>query len=220
MSWYSGGNLYASSWTSSNYAGHGILAENAPSTGEDGPALGYKAEWFGSEVRFELITPPSNGTLELYEDTSFIYSGNGTVDNFVLQAYINGAAEAEQTTVNINPAVATTTATAAFTMPQMSVSIQAEPDSQVVVSSVAFTMPQMQVAASANTIVPVFSASVNFTMPQIIISAQGRMHKVDTAKIKIGMPQMQVSIDATQRVGPTTGTYTQPSSRPVNFKLN
>lgn len=101
MSWLSGGEFHAPAWTSSSYPGHGILAENAPSTGDSGPSLGYKPEWFGSEVRFELVTPPTHGTIELFEDTSFIYTGDGSTDSFILQAFVDGVAEAEATTVNL-----------------------------------------------------------------------------------------------------------------------
>lgn len=94
--------LHASRVTLSVYPGHGILAENAPSNGESGPALGYRAEWFGKEVRFELVTPPAYGTMQLFEDTSFIYTGNGTPDSFELQAYLDGIAEPATETVLLN----------------------------------------------------------------------------------------------------------------------
>lgn len=96
--------LHAGQVTLSVFPGRGILAENAPSDGDNGAALAYKPEWFGSEIRFEVITLPAHGTLEFFEDTSFIYTGDGTADSAVLQAYIDGVAEVEQTTINFLPA--------------------------------------------------------------------------------------------------------------------
>lgn len=95
------GSLFAEGPTISAYLGYGILAENAPADGENGAALGYKPEWFGSEIRFEVVTPPSFGTLDLSEDTSFAYTGTGQEDSFVLQGFVDGIAEAETTTVNL-----------------------------------------------------------------------------------------------------------------------
>lgn len=217
MSWCSGGNLYAGSWTSSNYAGLGILFENLPATGENGASpLLNDGGVAGDEVRWELLSASGVTLTEFNEDGSFASNGIGS---FTYRSFVNNASVGDFT-VTINSAAQVLTATVNLTMPQMSVSVQAEHDSQVVASSVAFTMPQMQVLAAGNTIVPVFSASVNFTMPQMIVQVNRELNTYNTTKIRIGMPQMQVSIDATQRVGPTTGTYTQPSGRPVNFKLN
>lgn len=217
MSWYSGGNLYAGSWTSSNYAGLGILFENLPATGENGGSpLLNDGGVAGDEVRWELLSASGVTLNEFNEDGSFVSNGIGS---FTYRSFVNNVSVGDFT-VTINSAAQALTAAVNFTMPQMSVSVQAEHDSQVVVSSVAFTMPQMQVLAAGNTIVPVFDADVLFSMPQMVVSAQGRMHKVDTAKLRVGMPQMSVSMEATQQIGPAIGTYTQPSSRPVNFKLN
>lgn len=101
MSWVTG-ELYAGSWTSSRYYGHGILAENAPSEGEHGASILYLSEYFGKEVRAELITPPQHGTLDLREDGSFGYIGDGTSDSFVVLIYADGAPEAENRTIALN----------------------------------------------------------------------------------------------------------------------
>lgn len=98
------GSLFAEGPTISAYPGYGILAENAPSDGENGPALGYRPEWFGKEVRCEVVVQPTNGTLEIFEDTSFIYTGNGQPDTAQVQFYLDGIAEPAPETLQLNPA--------------------------------------------------------------------------------------------------------------------
>ncbi|KKO49813.1 hypothetical protein VT06_04250 [Arsukibacterium sp. MJ3] len=98
------GSLFPDAITVSAYSGFGVLAENAPSSGDQGPSLGYRAEWFGSEVRFEVVTQPSHGTIQLFEDTSFIYTGDGTSDTMVVQGYIDGVELAETETLTFVPA--------------------------------------------------------------------------------------------------------------------
>ncbi|PKM17399.1 MAG: hypothetical protein CVV11_19770 [Gammaproteobacteria bacterium HGW-Gammaproteobacteria-15] len=103
MSWLTG-ELHANGWTASRYPGFGILAEDAPSTGESGPALGYRPEWFGKQVRVEVVTQPIHGTLQPFEDTSFIYTGNGTADTAELQFFLDGIAQPATEPLTLNPA--------------------------------------------------------------------------------------------------------------------
>jgi hypothetical protein len=96
--------LHAGRVTLSVYPGRGILADNAPSAGDSGPALGYRAEWFGKEVRCEIAVQPTNGTLELFEDTSFIYTGDGQADTAEVQIFLDGVAEPTTEPLQFNPA--------------------------------------------------------------------------------------------------------------------
>lgn len=98
--------LHAGRVTLSVYPGRGILAENAPSEGDNGPALGYRPEWFGKEVRAEVVTPPQHGTLELFEDTAIIYTGNGTPDTAELQWLLDGVAEPATEPLTFNQSAA------------------------------------------------------------------------------------------------------------------
>lgn len=97
------GSLFAEGPTISAYPGYGILADYAPSDGENGPALGYRPEWFGKQVRCEVVVQPTNGTLEIFEDTSIIYTGNGQPDSAQLQFYLDGIAEPAPETLQFNP---------------------------------------------------------------------------------------------------------------------
>lgn len=96
------GSLFTEGPTVSAYPGYGILAEDAPSTGESGPALGYRPEWFGKQVRVEVVTPPSHGTLQIFENTSCIYTGNGTPDTAELQFYLDGIAQPATEPLTLN----------------------------------------------------------------------------------------------------------------------
>lgn len=162
--------LHAGRVTLSVYPGHGILAENAPSDGENGPALAYKPEWFGSEIRYEIITPPSNGQLDFDEKTTFTYTGNGQPDSFVLQGFRDGLAEGELTTVNILAAATDIEATIAFNMPQFGIGITAESDQPSNGALVSFFMPQFSFAADADNTLPDYQAGIGFTMPQFSIT--------------------------------------------------
>ncbi|KKO43930.1 hypothetical protein WG68_18135 [Arsukibacterium ikkense] len=92
LSWLTG-ELH-SGWTSSAYAGQGIVAAQVPATGENGPSLLYAdaLQHPGSELRYELSQPPAHGSLTLFEDGSFIYQGNGSLDGVSYQLFIDGVA--------------------------------------------------------------------------------------------------------------------------------
>ena len=77
MSWASNPDSSLSGgWLSSAYPGLGIIGSAIPTTGDNGgsPVLndGISA---GKEYRWALVTPPASGTITLYEDLTFEFSG-------------------------------------------------------------------------------------------------------------------------------------------------
>jgi hypothetical protein len=87
--------LVPSGWLSSRYAGHGVLAEDIPSAGLDGPSALYGAVSLpadnGKEIRGYLTRWPA-APLDIDEDGTFTYSGGP--DYFEFALYADGAANA------------------------------------------------------------------------------------------------------------------------------
>jgi hypothetical protein len=85
--------LVPAGWLSSRYAGHGVLAEDIPSTGLDGPSPLYGAVTLpadnGKEIRGYLTRWPA-APLDIEEDGTFSYSG--APDYFEFALYADGAA--------------------------------------------------------------------------------------------------------------------------------
>jgi hypothetical protein len=79
--------LVPSGWLSSRYAGHGVLAEDIPSTGLDGPSALYGAVTLpadnGKEIRGYITRWPA-ATLDIDEDGTFTYSGGPDYFEFLL----------------------------------------------------------------------------------------------------------------------------------------
>ena len=102
MSWLSGGELHSGAWTSSNYAGLGILFENLPTTGGNGGSpLLNDGGVNGDEVRWELLTTSGITINEFNENGSFASDGIGS---FTYRSYINNVAVAPDFTVTVNAA--------------------------------------------------------------------------------------------------------------------
>ena len=77
MSWASNPDSALSvGWLSSAYPGLGILGSAIPATGDNGgsPVLNDGISPT-KEYRWALVTPPASGTITLYEDLSFEFSG-------------------------------------------------------------------------------------------------------------------------------------------------
>jgi hypothetical protein len=79
--------LVPSGWLSSRYAGHGVLAEDIPSTGLDGPSALYGAVTLpadnGKEIRGYVTRWPA-APLDIEEDGTFTYSGGPDYFEFLL----------------------------------------------------------------------------------------------------------------------------------------
>lgn len=99
------GGLGVSGWLSSAYPGGGILGVDIPTDGEAG---GSPAANDGisptSEYYWRIVTPPASGTLQVFEDLTFIWSADGETgsDSFVYELVEDYAS---QGTVSITLAV-------------------------------------------------------------------------------------------------------------------
>lgn len=101
MSWLSGGELHSGAWTSSNYAGLGILLDNLPTTGDNGGSpLLNDGGVSGDEVRWELLNSSGVTLTEFNEDGSFASDGVGS---FTYRSFVNNASVGDFT-VTINAA--------------------------------------------------------------------------------------------------------------------
>jgi hypothetical protein len=74
--------------------GLGVLGSQVPSEGVDGPSpiydgLSLPAE-ANDEFRIVILTTPTLGTLFVYEDTSFTFTGPDGVHDWTYAAYKNG----------------------------------------------------------------------------------------------------------------------------------
>jgi hypothetical protein len=85
--------------------GHGVIANDVPSTGEHGPgyiydqvqALGLTTE----EVRGLITTPPASGDLFAFEDSSFTFDAPDGSYSFQYQLYVDGVSTGSVQTVNL-----------------------------------------------------------------------------------------------------------------------
>lgn len=86
--------LVPAGWLSSRYAGHGVLAENIPSTGIDGPSALFGAITLpadnGKEIRGYITRWPA-APLGIDEDGAFTYGGSPDYFDFAL--YADGIAD-------------------------------------------------------------------------------------------------------------------------------
>jgi hypothetical protein len=96
--------LVPAGWLSSRYAGHGVQAENIPSTGIDGPSALYGAVTLpadnGKEIRGYITRWPA-APLDIDEDGAFTYSGGS--DYFEFALYADGVADT--TNVGFGPGI-------------------------------------------------------------------------------------------------------------------
>jgi hypothetical protein len=121
MSWLNG--EFHDGWTSSSYAGHGILFQNLPTEGDQGGSpLLDDGGVNGDEIRWGPATVTSGSiTVTLFEDGSFESSGGA--GGFSYTWWRNGVAQDDQAVI-ISSADAID-ATVIFTMPQFNVSVAA-----------------------------------------------------------------------------------------------
>lgn len=107
MSWLCDSTeLISGSWLTSAYAGHGILAEDIPATGEHGASVLYDQVTLpadnGKEIRAEILTTPTGLTTWLQDE-------DGTVDatapdgvyTYPIQVYVDGVALGSTKTVTL-----------------------------------------------------------------------------------------------------------------------
>lgn len=86
MTWLSDtSQLVAPKWLSSAYRGHGIRGADVPTGGTDGgsPVVGdllFPAD-SDTELRWNITTLPIDGTLQVFEDLTYIYTPPGGATN-------------------------------------------------------------------------------------------------------------------------------------------
>lgn len=96
-------SLIAGKTVVSLYAGHGIQAQNIPAVGENGAGYLYNdiAEYsFAAtdEMRGQILTLPTAGTLTVYEDSSFDFTGAPDgVYSFTYRGFRNGVSYGDYT---------------------------------------------------------------------------------------------------------------------------
>lgn len=117
MSWVSNpDSALSGGWLTSAYPGAGILGSEIPTTGDNGgsPVLndGISA---GKEYRWALVTPPTSGTITLYEDLTFEFSGAADgIYSAVYRLWEDGADQGTATiTLQVGPSYMTIAATLA-----------------------------------------------------------------------------------------------------------
>jgi hypothetical protein len=190
MSWLNG--EFHDGWTSSSYAGHGILFQNLPTEGDQGGSpLLDDGGVNGDEIRWGPATVTSGDiAVALFEDGSFESSGGA--GGFSYTWWRNGVAQDDQAVI-ISSAAATD-ATVDFTMPQFAVAVSAETTAPGNSATVSFAMPQFSVAATASTTTPIIDATVAFAMPQFSVAVSA---ETESQGVSFTMPQFSVSIITT-----------------------
>jgi hypothetical protein len=209
MSWLNG--EFHDGWTSSSYAGHGILFQNLPTEGDQGgsPLLDDGGA-NGDEIRWGPATVTSGAiAVTLFEDGSF--ESTGGAGGFSYTWWRNGVAQDDQAVI-ISSADAID-ATVSFTMPQFAVAVIAEATAPGNSATINFAMPQFSVAATASTTAPVIDATVSFTMPQFSVAVSAETESPTSgATVSFTMPQFTVAVSAESTVPEISATvaFTMP----------
>lgn len=181
-------SLIAGKTVVSLYAGHGIPASQIPSTGTSGPGylfndIATQGAVSTDEMRGEILTWPTAGTLTVNEDSSFSFTGapSGSY-SFTYRGYRNGVSYGDFT-VNLIIGAGIFDAVAAYTVPsrtfaaQVSAAAPAGVSASVsyIVSAPVFSAQAVPVAPSAysatiaiSITAPVFSASATSIAAQPI----------------------------------------------------
>lgn len=108
--------LISGSTVVSDLNGLGILGQDIPATGEHGASVLYNDFDAGDELkefRAELVTGPASGSLAVFEDGSYTFTGaaNGTY-SWTYQLYVDGAAVGTPQTVSMTVGITPLPATA------------------------------------------------------------------------------------------------------------
>lgn len=115
MSWVSNpDSALFGGWLTSAYPGLGILGADIPTTGDNGgsPVLNDGISP-SSEYRWALVTPPAAGTITLYEDLTFEFSGAADgIYSAVYRLWEDGADQGPATiTLQVGPSHTTISVT-------------------------------------------------------------------------------------------------------------
>lgn len=159
--------------------GLGVLAENIPSTGTDGPSYLYNDLSLpsdnGKEICGRITSWPAAGTLYAYEDGSFSFTGapDGAY-SFAYQLYVDGVATGSPATVDLTVGVVTLrpgllTNSSVFFAP--TVSLASGPQTitpSLFTNTSTFYTPTVALASGPQTITPsLFTNTSTFYRPTI-----------------------------------------------------
>lgn len=180
------------------FAGHGIQAQDIPSTG--GSGAGYLFNDIAAqsaaptdEMRGQILTWPSAGTLTVNEDSSFSFTDapDGSY-SFTYRGFKNGVSYGDYTvTLSIGDSVFVSAAN--VTMPQMSLLSSGNVVAVGISASIAAQMPQMVSAALLDVDAPSVGCQVSLFMPQMTVSAIISLQTPTMqAACSFVMPQMSV----------------------------
>lgn len=176
------------------FSGHGIQAQNIPSTGDSGPSFLFNdiaAQGMSAtdEVRGELLTWPSAGTLTVNEDSSFSFAGVPDGDySFTYRGFRNGVSYGDYTvSLTIGGESVTATISGGLPVPAASVSVEnlvpvfsadvlaglPVPTAAVVatiagsnnLATIAAGLPVPVASAGADLILPIYQATISAGLP-------------------------------------------------------
>jgi hypothetical protein len=191
--------LIAGACVVSHYAGHGVQAQNIPATGDSGPPFLYAdiaehAFQPADEIRALIKTLPTNGVINLSEDSTFTYTGSDGVDSFVYELFGKGVSYGDYTVTLITGAWE-----AAVTggIPSVTAAVGAAIVTGSNASNISAGIPVASAAVVASSSVPVFSATVSGGIPAIIatVSASAAVGG-NAASVIGGIPAAVASVVA------------------------
>lgn len=180
-------------------SGLGVLAENVPSTGENGPGYLYNDLSLpadnGKEVRGEIVVWPSAGTLAANEDSSFEFTGapDGAY-TFQYQLYVDGVLTGSPATVDLIVGGATTVSATA--------------------ANIGISAFDATVITTTNTIVSATSASIGVSAFDASIVV-GNSTIVNATVASVSVTAYQADIDF---VAPSPNCYTWLTSTITNVE--
>jgi hypothetical protein len=199
MTWRSDSSqLFAGKWTSSLYAGLGIQAQNIPSTGTSGAGYLFNdiaAQGMAAtdEVRGEILTWPSAGTLTVNEDSSFSFSAPDGVYNFGYRGCRNGASYGDYTVaLTIGGESVTATITGGLPVPACSASASNSAPVSSATISAGLPIPSAAVNAvnAGSNNVATIAAGLPVPMAAVVASISG----VNSAAVTAGLPVPVASV--------------------------
>lgn len=183
------------------FAGHGIQAQNIPPTGDSGAGYLYndiadQGMTATDEVRGELLSWPSAGTLIVNEDSSFSFAGapDGAY-SFIYRGFRNGASYGDYT-VALTIGGESVTATISGGLPVPAASASAENSVPVFSAEVSAGLPVPTAAVVAMIAGSNNLAAISAGLPVPTASVISSLNDVNTATIMAGLPVPIASVNA------------------------
>lgn len=183
------------------YAGHGIQAQDIPSTGTSGAGYLYNdiaAEGAAptDEMRGELLTLPASGTLTVNEDSSFSFTDapDGAY-TFDYRGFLNGVTYGDFT-VTLEIGGGNTTSTISYDIGEISFAVTAASSAPVIASEISYDIGQIEWAVNSSVIVAGNSASVAYDIGQIDFAVSSSVSApVNSAAVSYDIGQITFAVD-------------------------